>query len=379
MYDVIVVGGGIVGLSAAYHLAVGGANTLLIDRADYGRATDAGAGILSPEMSGLDLPDEWYDFALKAVDYYPTLLNMLNQDQQIDIAYAVCGVLLIPASEDEMAPFEQVKQRVFARQQRRGLSSSERLQVVSAERANALFSPLSALPGALYSHDGARVDSRSLMAGLRRAAESLELNIIEDSVTELLMDGQTVTGVVVNKETYQAGKVIVAGGAWSQVFGEQLEFALPIKPQRGQIIYLELPGMDPSNWPIVMALNGHYIVGWPGNRLVVGATHETDSGFNPYTTASGIHEVLAEALRMAPGLRDARIQETRAGLRPTAPDGLPVMGTVPGIDGIYVATGHGSTGLQLGPYSGKLAADWALGHESETDISAFAVSRFQDD
>jgi len=110
--------------------------------------------------------------------------------------------------------------------------------------------------------------------------------------------------------------------------------------------------------------------------VAVGATREADSGFNPHTTVAGVREVLDEALRVAPGLADAQITEIRVGLRPATRDNLPVLGPVPGVAGVYLATGHGAVGLQLGPYSGSLAARWALGEASESDISAFSVVRF---
>jgi len=109
--------------------------------------------------------------------------------------------------------------------------------------------------------------------------------------------------------------------------------------------------------------------------VVVGATREF-VGFEPHTTVAGIHEVLAEALRVAPGLADATIGEVRVGLRPSTPDSLPVLGRVPTARNVYLATGHGATGLQVGPYSGKLIADLALGQTIEVDLDPFASSRF---
>jgi D-amino-acid dehydrogenase len=181
--------------------------------------------------------------------------------------------------------------------------------------------------------------------------------------------------VVVDGEEISAGSVIIAGGAWSRVFGEQLGVEIPIEPLRGQIIHLGLPGVETAGWPIIEPFHGHYMVCWPDSRVVCGATREL-AGFAPYVTAAGVHEVLSEALRVAPGLAAAEIREIRVGLRPYTADHLPVLGEVPGVEGVYLATGMGATGLHLGPYSGKLAAEWAMGQESEADIAAFGVRRF---
>ena len=139
-------------------------------------------------------------------------------------------------------------------------------------------------------------------------------------------------------------------------------------PQRGQIIHLGLPGIDTSAWPIVLAFRGHYMVPWDDSRVAVGATRETGSGFSPHATTAGVIEVLAEALRVAPGLAEAHIREIR--------DGLPILGPVPGIPNLLLATGHCAVGLQLGPYSGKVVADMIARGAAETDIGPFSLVRF---
>jgi D-amino-acid dehydrogenase len=126
----------------------------------------------------------------------------------------------------------------------------------------------------------------------------------------------------------------------------------------------------------VLGFRGHYLVPWPDGRVVAGATHEAGVGFQAQTTAIGLYEVLHEALRVAPGLSQAEILETRVGLRPVTKDGWPIIGPAPGFANLYLATGHGATGLQLGPYTGKLAADWLLGRDPELDVTPFNVARF---
>src|SRR5262249_30516340 len=119
------------------------------------------------------------------------------------------------------------------------------------------------------------------------------------------------------------------------------------------------------------------LVPWPDARVAAGATRETGSGFDPRVTAAGVREVLQEALRVAPGLADWDLHEMRVGLRPLSRDGLPILGAVPGTEGAYLITGHGASGLQLGPYSGKVVADLMLGRPAEIDLAPFSVSRFQ--
>jgi len=375
MYDAIVIGGGIVGMATAYHLVCAGATTLLIDRGDRGRATDAGAGIISPETSS-HYPDTWFHFAVAAVDYYPTLIHRLQEDHGGDTGYARCGQFVVAVSEDEFAPFEEARRVILGRQERHGTPSPDDLYELSGSAAKELFPLLAPVYGALYDRNAARVDGRLLNHALRQAAERHGLTIRPGSVERFVLQHGAVTGVVVAGETLTAGKVIIAGGAWSQTFGAQLGIAIPVVPQRGQIIHLGLPGTETAAWPILSAFRGHYMVAWPDSRVVVGATREMRSGFDPHTTVVGVQEVLSEALRLAPGLAQAEIRDIRVGLRPLTIDTLPVLGPVPGVENILLATGHGPTGLTLGPYSGKVIADMALGQASATDISAFHVTRF---
>jgi D-amino-acid dehydrogenase len=375
MYDAIVIGGGIVGMATAYHLVCAGAKTLLIDRRDRGRATDAGAGILSPETNSRD-PDAWFQLAVAAVDYYPTLIQRLQEEQGGDTGYARCGQLVVAVSEDEFTPFERARRLIVGRQERRGLPSPDDLYEISGSEAKELFPPLAPVYGALYHRNAARVDGRLLNHALQQVAIQHGLIIQQGGVERLVFQQCAVTGVVVAGETLTAGKVIIAGGAWSQAFGTQLGITIPVAPQRGQIIHLGLPGTDTTAWPMLSAFRGHYMVAWPDSRVAVGATRETGSGFHPHITVAGVQEVLSEALRVAPGLAQAEIREMRVGLRPLTIDTMPVLGPVPGVENVLLVTGHGPSGLTLGPYSGKVIAEIALGQTSTIDLSAFHVTRF---
>jgi D-amino-acid dehydrogenase len=136
-----------------------------------------------------------------------------------------------------------------------------------------------------------------------------------------------------------------------------------------------MPDQDTSQWPILAWFGSQYILAFGPNRVVAGATRETGSGFDVRMTPGGLQEVLNTALRIAPGLGTGTLSEVRIGLRPLSDDGLPFLGYAPGHDNVVVATGHGPSGLQLGPYSGRLAAELALGQEPSTDLTPFAIDR----
>lgn len=376
-YDVIIVGGGVVGAGAAFRLAQSDTKTLLIDSRDAGRATDAGAGIIAAETSGTTIAPEWFDFAMTACNFYPTLVEQLQREGAGDIGYQVCGELTVAMDQDELDAYEAKKRVVFDRQRALNHPGPDDLREVSPEEACAMFPALRPPLKALYFRGAARVDGRLLSKAMLTVAQNRGLRIIQERVEKLVIEGGCVTGVAINGDVIRAPKVIIAGGAWSAHFGDQLGCAIPVEPQRGQIIHLRLPDTDTGSWPIVDAFHGHYLVCWPDGRVVAGATREVGSGFVPKTSAAGVHEVLGEALRVAPGLADAEIADIRVGLRPRTVDNMPVLGGVPGVEGVFLATGHGATGLQLGPYSGSLAAEWALGdNRIAAAYPAFRVNRW---
>lgn len=144
-------------------------------------------------------------------------------------------------------------------------------------------------------------------------------------------------------------------------------------------MHLQLPDDGTADWPTVMTLaeehGHHYLLAFPGGRVVVGATREPDAGFDHRVTAAGQRQVLDAALTLAPGLAAATVLETRVGFRPVTPDGFPLLGAVPGWDGLVLATGLGANGLTYGPLMGVLAAGLALGEPAPFDLTPFAPTR----
>jgi D-amino-acid dehydrogenase len=369
-YDAIVVGGGVVGLSTAYHLVLGGAKTLLVDKGQAGRATDAGAGILSA-ASDTAAADPYDGFAAHAARYYPLLIDRLAAEGAGDTGYGVCGSLTVAVSDDEIAAFEQMRARVC----RQPAAQAEGYAELSPEQARGLFPPLARVQGAIHCSRHARVDGRLLAAALRKVALAHGVTAREAEVSDLSVEHGAVRSVAIDGEAVPAGHVVIAAGAWSRSLCERIGVLVPVAPQRGQIVHLDLPETDTGGWPIVRAFRDHYMVPWPG-RVVVGATRER-VGFAPRTTVAGIMEVVSEAVRVAPGLRGAALAEVRVGLRPATPDGLPILGRAPGVANLHLATGHGAVGLQLGPFSGKVIADAITRGDPGVDIAPFAPDRWR--
>jgi len=362
---VIVVGAGILGASTAYHLVREGCEVILVDRADEGRATAAGAGIVCPWGSpGEDAPS--YGLLAGGARYYPEVAAMLAEHGERDLGYAPVGGLYIPADPVEL---DAVERRVRSRAAQWPVGRAERL---TPTEARALFPPLRPDQPALFVSGGARVDGRRVAAALLRAAVKQRVQFVSGSA-ELVLRGSRAAGVRVAGELIEADAVVVAAGAWAPKLLEPTGISLPVAPQRGQIIHLRLPGTDTSRWPVLMPLNSYYLLAFEDSRVVVGASRETGSGFDYRQTAAGVAEVLNAGLAVAPGLASWALHEIRIGFRPLAFDGRPKLGPVPGFENLLVANGLGPSGLTMGPYCGSLLAQAVLG--KHVDFSPFVFGR----
>jgi D-amino-acid dehydrogenase len=233
----------------------------------------------------------------------------------------------------------------------------------------------------LHNRAAARVDGRLLAAALLHGAVARGLAVRDGSVQEIVLDGDRVVGVGVvgsggDVERINCGAMVIAGGAWAPALGRQLGVQLPVFPVRGQILHAHIDDEATGEWPLLQPVLDHYLVTWPGGRVVLGATFESGVGFEARSTLAGINQLTAGMSRLAPALVAARFVEVRVGLRPVSIDDAPILGPFPGLDGAFVATGHGAHGLLLGPFSARLVAETVLGQTSSHDLMPFAPQRF---
>jgi D-amino-acid dehydrogenase len=362
MMRIVVVGSGIVGASCAYTASSLGAEVVLADAALPGRATAAGAGIVCPWWSELADDPVWYRFACAAARYYPELVAGLGAE---DIGYRQVGALIMCDAAEQ----EAVRRQFSAR--RAAAPEIGEVEPLTGTQARATFPLLSGDRPAVHIGGAWRVDGRQVASALASAAAARGA-VIKTGLAELVRRSGRAAGVTVDGELIGADAVVMATGAWA-------DSVLPpgmVQPQRGQIAHFSVEPASTSGWPVVLpAGHGHYLVAFDDYRVVAGATRETGSGFDYRVTAGGLAEVLGEALATAPGLATATHLETRIGFRPLSPDGRPVLGPVPGAEGLVVATGLGPTGLTMGPYAGAIAARIALGEPQAIDLTPFSALR----
>jgi D-amino-acid dehydrogenase len=357
---VVVVGGGILGASVAYHAARDGAELVAIDHAHAGRATSAGAGIVCPWATERD-DEAYYRILAAGGAYYPELIAALEGAP----SYRRVGALCVAADPADLDIVERNVRRRAAAAPAAGAVSR-----LDPAEARALFPPLHPALGAVRIAGGARVDGREMAAALWRKAQSLGADL-RGGLARLVARGERVTGVAVDGETIDADVVVVAAGAWAPALLQPLGITLPVQPQRGQIVHLGLPGQPTADWPVVLPQTSHYLLSFDDSRVVVGATRESGVGFDDRVTAAGQAEVLREALAVAPGLATATVLETRVGFRPAGPGIRPMLGRAAGFEGLLIGNGLGPSGLTIGPFAGRLLAELALGKVPSLDLTPY--------
>lgn len=362
----IVVGGGILGASVAYHLVRAGCAVTLVDRDDQGRATAAGAGIVCPW--GAQTPDEaYYQLLASGARYYPELVEMLAEDGESDLGYAKVGGLYVPSDPAELDATERRTRARAATAPEAG--SIERL---SPSDARSLFPVLRPDQPGLFVSGGARVDGRRIAAAMQRAAVKRGARLINGSA-ELVMRAGRTAGARVDGELIEADVVVTAAGAWAPKLLEPAGVKIAVAPQRGQIVHLRLPGIDTARWPTLQPLNSYYLLAFEDSRVVIGASREHGSGFDYRLTAAGVAEVLNAGLAVAPGLAAWTLHEIRIGFRPLADDLRPKLGKAAGIDNLIIGNGLGPSGLAMGPFGGAELARLALGERTELALDPYAI------
>jgi len=367
---IIVVGAGIVGASAAFHLTQFGAEVYLIDSDAPGRATFAGAGIVCPWLSQSTDP-RYEELSFAAARYYPELVVKLAAAGETRVAYDLVGGLVVGDSEAQLNPVAERLQKYLDR----GIKEVGQVRLLNSGGPRELFPYLDSALAGVYLSGAARVSGESFRMALLSAA--LKAGARQFSGTAALhRSGNAVVGVNLGGEFIGADTVIVAAGAWAADLCRPLGLNVGVEPQRGQILHLKVPDAATEALPLIIpVLSDYYLLGFPDSRVVMGATRENGSGFDFRVTAGGVAEILREGLRIAPDLKTATLVDIRVGFRPITKDGLPLLGRPLSTTGLIMATGLGRYGLTVGPYAGMLAAKLATGETAEIDVSWFAPDR----
>jgi glycine oxidase len=391
--DLLVIGGGVIGLSVAWRARQRGMAVTVLERETIGCGTSrVAAGMLAPvaEAEFGEAARRVLDLGLRSADMWPAFAHELQAAAGQQIGFLATGTLLLARDGDEARELE----RQIAFRDSLGLATN-RLRASEARERELALAPTVRL--ALEAPDDHSVDPRLVLAALRTACESAGVQLREHApVARIEVDaaGQRVTGVTLGRtgegtdgegrsgvelagtdagaeparrgarhdgELLAAEHVVIASGAWSGQI-EGIAERVPVRPVRGQLLRLRDPG-GPGLLSSVVRFDGGYLVPRADGRYVLGATVE-ERGYDVQPDAGGVNELLREAIDMVPGVRELKIEELCVGLRPGTPDNAPAIGRG-ALDGLTWATGHHRNGILLAPLTAQLVVQLLAGEQPD--------------
>ncbi len=358
----MVIGGGPVGAACARELARAGRQVLLLEPGgDRGQAWRAAAGMLAPQIEALQA-DPLLTLSLAAREHYRPLAEELLESTGIGIGLWQEGIAAVAAGEPEAA---ELRSRV-AWQRQHGLLSDW----LDADEVSVRWPWLGSTQGALWApHEGA-LEPLKLVEALLADAVRNGAEVVADRALALECRADRVSAVVGERGRHAAGDVVIAAGAWSPMI-EGLPRPLSVAPVRGQMAALPWP--EGARRAIIYGRDCYIVA--RGAEAIVGSTMEY-AGFNTEVTSAGLGRIFAGATALCPALNRAEVRRTWSGLRPMTPDGQPILGPEPRLQGLWYATGHGRNGILLAGLTGLLLKQLVSGEAVAEDLAAFSPARF---
>jgi glycine oxidase len=354
--DVLILGGGVIGLTTAYFLAREQVRVAILDKGDFGQESSwAGAGILPPAglAEGQNPVEKLRGHSFRL---FPILSEELCELTGVDNGYLRCGGLeLFSPGEGQT---EEWHGQGFP------VQSLDAAALTHLEPNLGLKGPAHYLP------DMAQLRNPRHMKALQAACKSCGVELRPGCLVHgFAREGRRITAVKTLEGNIAADRFLLATGAWTGPLAESLGCTIPIKPIRGQIALLN------SGTPLfrrILLCGSRYLVPRPDGRVLVGSTEE-DAGFDKRTTSQAIADLLHLASTLVPDLAEAQLERCWAGLRPGSPTGLPFLGPVPGWDNLFIAAGHFRAGIQLSPGTALVMKECLLGQPLSFPLDRFSL------
>ncbi len=368
--DVVVAGGGAIGLAIAWQSAVRGLSVIVADPHAARGASWAAAGMLAPVTEVHYGEEQLLELNLDSHSRYPGWAAELNEASGRDCGYAETGTLVVARDADDNSALNQL----FDFQQRLGLEV-ERLRGRECREIEPALAP--STRGGILSRGDHQIDNRALLDALLTACERAGVNTVDRRVARVDLAGGRVVGVGLDDgERVSCPRLVIAAGAHSAgIGGLPSEVVPPVRPVKGQLLHLRgTPGERLA--PRTIRGLDAYIVVRPDGRVVLGATVE-EQGFDERVTAGGIHELLQAGLELIPGITELELVETSVGLRPGSPDNAPLLGES-SVEGLVLAAGHYRNGILLAPVTGWAIAELLSTGKAPEIVSPFSPQRFSD-
>jgi glycine oxidase len=362
-HEVVIVGGGVIGLTIARSLALRGVRDIcLLERSSIGsEASFAAAGMLAPQAEA-DSRDNLFELLCQGRDLYPTFASALKEETGIDIELDTTGTLYLAFTEDDQREIdERYEWQIHA-----GLPL-EKLTPDDAQIIEPCIA--SKISGALRFPLDIQVENRRLLSALANSVAQLGVHVLSGiNVESVQTTNYRVKGVESSHGIIPCSAVVIAAGAWTSFISSTIK----VEPVRGQMICLTA---KPQLTRHVIYSPRGYIVPRQDGRLLAGSTSEA-AGFAKEVTVGGVTTILNNAVEIAPGISALPVVDSWAGLRPRAVDGLPVLGPCGEIEGLIYATGHYRNGILLAPITGELIAKTVVEGIVPTALAPFRPDRF---
>jgi glycine oxidase len=371
--DVLVIGGGIIGLVTAWRAAQRGLATAVVDPEPGGGAARVAAGMLAAVTELHYGEERLLALNLESARRYPDFAAELAELTGHDLGYRRCGTLQVALDADDRAHLREL----HVLQQRCGLES-EWLSGRECRRLEPMLAP--GVRGGLRVDGDHQIDPRRLATALVSACERTGVVFHRAWAERLDVAGDRAAGITTAEGTgLRAGQVVLAAGSLSgRLAGVPQALLPPVRPVKGQVLRLTVPRRYApflSRTVRAVVRGGHvYLVPRENGELVVGATSE-ELGWDTTVTAGGVYELLRDAHELVPGITELPLTETRAGLRPGSPDNAPLLGPS-GLDGLLLATGHYRNGVLLTPVTGDVLAEVLAGGQLPEEARPFTPQRF---
>lgn len=368
--DVAIIGGGVMGCAVAWQLAKQGVSCALVERGSFGGgASGATAGVVGP-LWHLDPDDEaMFRLGMRGLELFPEWAAELTE-AGVNPEFQQTGVLRLALSDaevEELAGFYRWQSQLGMGVELLGRDDVlGREPIANPEVHAALFSP----------QEGC-IRGQRFCDSLAHAAGMLGAKLYEHTeVNGLLSEGNRITGIETTAGAIFAGQVVLAAGPWSGIGGRWSApggpLDIPVRGVKGQRILLRMPGFMPHS-PV--RNSAVYVVPRLDGNILIASTRE-EGRTDDTLTAEGVVTLIAGGQRSFPGLGQAAFVSGRAGVRPATPDGRPIIGPVPGLDGLTIATGHDAVGIMLSPGTAELVVNYLLDGLG-APLAPFGVERFR--
>ena len=364
MARIVVIGGGVIGCSITYHLRKAGAEVVLLERGEIGgEASGAAAGMLMAPLEYASARD-FQALQNASLAMYPVLIEEIESRSGINVEHRVCGILRTARAETHAKAL-----RALVGRPAQGASGLEWVDAETLRRLEPGLSP--DILGAAYSPSASNVNPGLLTQAFAVSAEHLAAEVRRGvAFTGFLGRGPRLEGVRSSAGLVRADAIVLAAGPWTELLARRVNGNVPTPPMRGQMIAYRSTAVHHAVWS-----EDGYLVPKLRGFMFAGATVE-HAGFRKHTTERGITGLRRAAAAMVPALRHSEVVSTWAGLRPGSPDGLPLMGRLPGRDNVYVAGGHFRNGILLAPVTGRLLAQLICEGRTDIDLGPFRPERF---